>query len=160
VTRAHFVKRARKDNPVVKAGESYYWWKFAYGRKQYSAQAPGRSQLTQSEFYGTQYGIEDGYQDADIESGDDARTLCDDAVSQIEELRDEQEEKRENMPESLQDSPTGELLQERYDECDSWAQELEAACDTLESTFGDEDSESDDREAAVDDFKSISYEGG
>jgi len=50
MARANFVKKARKDNSVVKKGESYYWWKFAYGSKQYSKEAPSRSQLTQSGF--------------------------------------------------------------------------------------------------------------
>lgn len=26
-----FVKKARKDNPVAKKGESYYWWAFMVG---------------------------------------------------------------------------------------------------------------------------------
>ena len=41
--RVHHVKSARKDNPVAKKGESYYWWKFRYGGKRYSkTPRPGR----------------------------------------------------------------------------------------------------------------------
>ncbi len=52
MARAHFVKKARKDNPAagIKAGDSYYWWKFRRGGKHYSKTAPRPSQLTQSEY--------------------------------------------------------------------------------------------------------------
>lgn len=59
MARAHFVKKARKDNPAVKAGESYYWWKFRRGPKRYSKERPRPSQLTQSEFYGQVYGLQE-----------------------------------------------------------------------------------------------------
>ncbi len=50
--RVTHVKKARKDNPVCKAGESYYWWKFRYGGKRYSLTRPRPSQLTQSAYFG------------------------------------------------------------------------------------------------------------
>lgn len=64
MARATFVKKARKDIPGtdIKAGESYYWWKFRFGGKHYSKTPPRRSQLTQSDFLGQLYAIEDEIQ--------------------------------------------------------------------------------------------------
>jgi len=30
MARAHFVKKARKDNPVALKGESYWWWELRF----------------------------------------------------------------------------------------------------------------------------------
>jgi hypothetical protein len=51
--------------------------------------------------------------------------VVDDIVSQLEELRDECQEKHDNMPDQLQDSGSGEILQGRADEIDSMIGELE-----------------------------------
>lgn len=133
----NFVKKARKDNPVVSRGESYFWWKFAFGAKQYSAARPARYRLTQSEFYSTLWSIEDGFEASDI--ADELADQIETFASELEELRDAQEEKRENMPESLQESTTGELLQERYDQLDEWVSNIEQ----LETEY---DSENDGTE--------------
>lgn len=125
--RLHFVKAARKDNPVAKKGEPYYWWQFAFGPKRYSKTQPSRSQLTQSDFLGQLYDIEDriaalgGY-----ECSSDLESDLEGIISDIRTLADEQDEKLQNMPESLQSSPSGEMLQERYDGMNSWADELES----------------------------------
>jgi len=121
------VKAARKDNPVCKKGESYYWWKFPYGPKLCSSTYPKRSQLTQSDFFSQMYNIEDEVIARFNEAGDveELRGMVEDAVEQIGELGEECCEKLDNMPESLQDGPTGELLQSRSDECESMADELE-----------------------------------
>lgn len=120
----NFVKAARKDNPVVKKGEPYYWWKFAFGAKQFSEKRPSRSRLTQSEFFSNLWSLEDDFPDG-FDNIDDMKSAFEDFKDALVEMRDEQEEKKENMPESLQESPTGELLQERYDNLDQWADEIE-----------------------------------
>jgi len=51
--RVHFVKHARKDNDLVKKGESYYWWKFRFTGKCMSKTPPRKSQLTESEYWKT-----------------------------------------------------------------------------------------------------------
>lgn len=117
--RVYHVKKARKDNPVCKKGESYYWWKFRFGGKRYSLTPPKPSQLTQSEFLGTLYDIEDSFNTA--EDLDGLKSI----QEEVEMLRDETEEKLENMPDSLQYSPTGELLQERIDFCDELISEFD-----------------------------------
>ena len=129
----NYVQKARKDNPVCKKGESYYWWKFAFGSKQFSATRPPRYRLTQSEFYSTVWSLEDGFTAANTLQGltEQFESFKDD----LGELRDEQESKRENMPESLQESTSGELLQERYDGLDEWIDNIDA----LETEFDPDD---------------------
>ena len=78
--RLHYVKKARKDNPAVKAGEPYYWWKHAWSAKQYSKTRPRPSQLTQSEFMSEYLSMGEDFEDAlngtdtveDVQSGRDA----------------------------------------------------------------------------------------
>lgn len=119
--RVHFVKKARKDNPVVKKGESYYWWKFRFGGKRFSVTRPKRSQLTQSSFLAALYDIEDGLGEEMTE--DDINLL----VADLENLRDECECSLSNMPEQLQDSSeSGMLLQERIDMIGDWILEIES----------------------------------
>lgn len=128
MARVTHVKKARKDNPVVKKGESYFHWSFRFGGKHYSKTYPKRSQLTQSGFLSQMYSIEDD-SIADFcstTSVDALQEEVDNVAQQIRDLGEECEENRNNMPEGLQDGLTGELLQTRYDDCEAMADELEA----------------------------------
>lgn len=122
--RVTHVKSARKDNPVCKKGESYYWWKFRYGGKRYSLTRPRQSQLTQSAYFGTVYSTQEMIEDWTGEA-DDWEGLVDEVRDAVTELRDETQDSLDNMPEQLQYSPTGELLQERVDALDSVESELD-----------------------------------
>jgi hypothetical protein len=133
--RVTFVKSARKDNPVCKRGESYYWWKFRYGGKRYSLTRPRGSQLTQSAYYSTVRGMCEGIEDYTVEDADDFESLKDDITSQVDELRDETQGSLDNMPESLTYSPTGELLQERIDALEG----VESEIDCIEEFDFDEE---------------------
>lgn len=122
-----FVKCARKDipNASIKAGESYYWWKFRFGGKHYSKTKPSRSQLTQSDFYAQIFDIEDNTI-GEAAADDSLASTRDDVVSQLEDLKSECEEKLENMPDNLRESSSsGELLQERVDALESAISEFE-----------------------------------
>lgn len=120
MARAHFVKKARKDNPAVLKGESYYWWKFRYGPKHYSKTRPTASQLTNSPFLSTLYALQDAI--AVLEDPEELESILD----EISELRDECEGSLDNMPDHLRDtSDSGVILQERIDALDGWHQELE-----------------------------------
>lgn len=145
MARAHFVKSARKDNPVAKKGESYWWWKFMVGGrggpKRYSKERPSRSQLTQSEFLSALYGIEDGDM-ASARSPEDFKAVAE----ALRELGSEQQEKFEAMPEGLQQGDTGQMLEERAQNCESWADEIDTAADELESALSDDDDERDEDE--------------
>lgn len=129
MARAHFVKRAAKDYPDhgIAKGESYYWWKFMVGGrggpKRYSKTPPKPSQLTQSEFLSQFYALEE--QIADLKADDGLESSVEEIASDFRELGEEQESKRSNMPESLQDSDTGNQMQERAEKCEEIAGELE-----------------------------------
>lgn len=148
MARAHFVKKARKDYPEhgIAKGDSYYWWKFRYGGKRYSKTRPRPSQLTQSDFLSTVYAYQEQIEDIDIDP-DDLQSVADELRSVAEELEtlgQEQEDKIDNMPDSLQDSEVAELLRERGESCSTVAGDLEAAADEIEE-LGDEEENSEER---------------
>ena len=132
--RVHHVKSARKDNPVAKRGESYYWWKFAFGPKRFSKTPPRRSQLTQSEYYSTMYAIEDNF-DCPNSSFDEATGYLEGIQSEVEGVKDEIEEKIQNMEEhaGLAESPVHEQLEERRDALDRLGEDINEVIDTLNS---------------------------
>lgn len=151
--RVTFVKAARKDNPVAKKGESYFWWKFRYGGKRYSKTRPRGSQLTQSAYFGTVRAMAEQIEDTTIENGEQLTELRDEIVSQIQELSEETQGSLDNMPDQLQYSPTGEMLQERIDalqsaECDienieEFAEDEPKREDYDEGEEGDDDFQGD-----------------
>jgi hypothetical protein len=141
MARVHFVKKARKDNPAVKKGQSYYWWEFRYGGTHYSVTPPRPSQLTQSEFLSQYLSIQETLEDAmnGASSVSDVEEAIEEAKSELECLRDETDEKWNNMPEQLQYCETGELLQERVETCDEYISNLEAIETPEEPEDGDEE---------------------
>jgi len=125
VAKVHHVKKSRK--PVkqldLPAGSEYYWWSLMSGGrgvKRFSKTPPRRSQLTNSEFLGRVWDIEDQLEE--LESFDDLESL----IQDIRDLGEEQTEKHGNLPDNLQYSATGELLEGRASACEEWASELEA----------------------------------
>lgn len=123
--RVYHVKSARKKNPVADVGEEYYWWKFAFGPKMYSKTPPKRSQLTRSAFLSNLYDLQDGLANrfTDIDAIEDD---LQDLISELETMRDEAQDSLDNMPEHLQEtSQSGEMLQERIDNLESWINDLE-----------------------------------
>lgn len=135
MARAHFVKKARKAQPEhgIKVGDSYYWWEFRYGGKHVSKTAPRQSQLTQSDYLSRVYSMLEYIEDMNTET--DFESAKDELLNLAEELRDEQDEKLNNMPDQLQDSETGELLRERYDALENFHTEL----DNIEIDIDEED---------------------
>lgn len=120
MAKIHFVKCARKDNPVCKRGESYHWWKHNFGVKQYSKERPTRAQVTKSPFLSALYALEDGI--CDIGSSEEV----DEFSLQLEEMRDECQCSLDNMPEHFHGcSWSAILLQERIDSLDEWISGLD-----------------------------------
>ena len=142
--RVTHVMKARKDNDICKAGESYYWWKFRFGGKRLSLTYPRQSQLTQSEFlsgiYSIQEEAEDWSPDDEKQWHDELESAVEDWKSQVEELGETCTENRENMPEALQDGDTGAMLAERAENCESMVNEL----DGLSFDEPDDDMEDDE----------------
>lgn len=115
-----------KDEIFIAKGESYYWWQFMNGGKNFSKTPPKRSQLTQSGFLSGLYELEDRIGEMNCETKEDFDSEKEDILSEIEGMKDQCQESLDNMPEQLQSAPTGELLQERIDNLDSWYSEIES----------------------------------
>lgn len=141
--RVNHVKKARKDvkDTDIKAGDSYYWWKFRYGGKRYSKTPPRPSQLTQSEFLSTVYDIQEEIEG--LPADDSLPGAVEDIVSRLRDLASECEEKKSNMPDALQDGDTGQMLQDRADACEAAADELEGI--DLEDWTEDEEATKEER---------------
>lgn len=133
------------DKILIHKGESYWTWAFMNGPQMYSKTAPRPSQLTRSEFMSTYYGIMEEVEDWEPESQDEdaLEEFISIITGELEELRDETQDRLDNMPEGLQDGDTGQLLQERIDECDSLISDFEAIDTTPDY---DEDATDEEKE--------------
>lgn len=166
--RVHHVKKARKDYPEwgIKKGEPYYWWKFRYGRIHRSKTPPKPWQLTQSEFLQEVYQIQDEIDNFSINEDlppndiqEDIESRLNDIMERIDELRDEQEDKLNNMPEQLQDtSEAGMLLQERIENLESWYECLDIDVSIDEDLTGEGLQNRIDE--IIEEIQNCYYEGG
>lgn len=124
--------KARKDFPEsgIVAGQTYYQWGHRIGSRfvtYRSLTPPTRQQLTQFEFMISVYDLDDRLQALSAESSfEDIRSEVESICEAINSLGEEQDEKYSNMPEGLQQSSSGELLQERAEGCNDWKSDLEA----------------------------------
>jgi len=138
MARLHFVKKAQKDYPEanIKKGDSYWWWKHNFGRKQKSRTKPSRSRLTQSSFYSQLYDIQDAVETFTAEGIEgDLETM----TSDLQNLLDECQESLDNMPEQLKEtSDSGMLLSERVENLEEYINSLEAIDPSFEETDGSE----------------------
>jgi len=122
MARVHHVKKARKDNAVVKKGESYYWWEFRNSGKKMSATKPTRSQLTQSAFKQTYYGLQDRIEGMRKLTLTELENEHPAIVSEIDNLAEEAQESLENVPESMQESH---MLNGRIESLEEWGSGFE-----------------------------------
>ncbi len=156
----HFVKRARKNNPVTVKGESYYWWwgpkPFGHGRgvKKFSKSRPKASQLAVSEYMSQFYALEEEFDllSAKDPPGDVADSL-DELASQMQKLGEEQLEKFDNMPDGLQQGDTGQLLEGRADACEQVSSEIEAAAEETRELAQANSEDEDEADLLVESFE-------
>lgn len=133
---------ARKDYPAdgIKKGDTYFKVSLKTGprssRTLKSLTPFKRHQLTSSDYLQRVYIMADETIPA-ISEPADLQGIKD----ELEELKSEQEEKLENMPEGLKEGPTGQTLQERIDECESFISELDGIEFEEESEWDAEDSD-------------------
>lgn len=149
MARAHFVKKARKDNPVVKRGESYYWWKFKRGPKMFSTKPPRPSQLTQSDKISRVLAAGESVGDAvssarDDMGGEDATSNLDAVISALEEaasemgeVAEEYRESAESIREHFSESETADQCDEKADHLEEVQGEIESAQSTVEEAKGE-----------------------
>jgi hypothetical protein len=123
------VEKARKADPRygIEVGDKYYYWVFKNqrgpGTKVKSKTYPRPSQLTRSNFKSQWRSF--GEEIADLAVDDGLYDALQEIAGRIRELGEECQSSLDNMPEGLQQGSTGEMLQERIDNCDSWASEIE-----------------------------------
>lgn len=117
----------KDDRLIVSKGESYYWWKFAFGPKIISKVKPRRSQLTRSAFLSDLYDFQDGADQSTASSVTDLESLKDEWVLRLEEMRDMCQDSLDNMPEQLRESSeSGMVLQDRIEQLDDAINSLES----------------------------------
>lgn len=135
MAQVHKVEHAQKDYPEqgIKRGDSYFWYKQKImsggrwsSRLTRSLTQPTASEMTQSEYQRQLIGIRAGVSFHGADSMDELETTREGLVTLLSELRDEQQDKLDNLPDSLKEAPVGQLLQERYDELDGVISELES----------------------------------
>lgn len=155
--RVHKVKSAKKDYPNfgISKGDSYYWWKFRYGMAIKSLKPPRASQLTQSPFLGELYDIQDEIGSLSADEYEGLSDPINEIVDRITALGDQCQESLDNMPDSLQYSPTGELLQERIDAMEGWAEEIDGIdTSVLEDDNGTEEDRKELAQGIIDEIQS------
>lgn len=153
--RVHQVKKARKDNPVCKRGESYYWWKFRNGGKHFSLTYPKQSQLTQSPYLSVIYECADQWSELDEPQNIEANQWdqayvatwlgqiadsMEGIAEQLRELVDQYEEGATNMEEYFSGV-------ERVDQLRDCGMECEATCDEIDNTVDEFRSTADEIES-------------
>jgi hypothetical protein len=132
-------RKAAKDYPGIPKGSEYWYVKIKTGprssRVMRQLTAFKRSQLTSSEFLSAQYAWEETK--AELSDMDEAQGLAD----TIRELGEEQQSKKDNMPDGLQQGDTGQLLEDRATACEDAATEIEAVISDWESAKDDYETE-------------------
>lgn len=128
MAKVHAVKKARKDYPEagIKRGDTYYWWQFLHSAPTRSKSYPKQSQLTRSAHKSEAYSIVEEiemFSTGDIISNGEG--LVGDLVDRIRELAQQSQDSLDNMPEQLQEGDTGQLLQQRVEDMEQWADELD-----------------------------------
>jgi hypothetical protein len=151
MARTHFVKKARKDYPEagIKKGESYYWWKFRYGGKHMSKEAPKASQLTQSEFLSRLYDVQDRLANISADNIEDIQTETESIAEELNEMASDCRDKHDNMPDGLQEGEVGQMLEERADACENAASELEG----IDYDYDEQNALDEVREEVEEEFK-------
>lgn len=161
MARAHFVKKARKDNPACNKGESYWWWQFRFGGKRYSKEAPKQSQLTQSEFLSQFYEQQEALEHLNLspETIDDlceAKSLLEDIKGNLESLQVETEDKQSSVEDAFPGgSPVIDLLEGRVSGCEEAVNLLDEAISTLDDIENRANERIEKRPALVEKLKGL-----
>lgn len=117
-----------EDTLFVSKGETYYVWGMMIGGRgveRRSTTKPTRSQLTNSDFLGQIYDIEDSLNFSQADDVEDLQSMRDSVVEDLRSLGSEQEDKFSNMPDGLQQGDTGQLIEARGQSCEAIADEFE-----------------------------------
>ena len=132
MAKIEYIKKARKQwkcnkcGCTIEKGDSYFKAEINFGPTIVRCKKCG---LQSWEVTTSEYGLAVGDLVHNWEEYHGAGDCAPESVaSAVAEIRDDVQSRLDNMPESLQYSPTGELLQERIDALDSAESELEGIC--------------------------------
>lgn len=152
MAKLHYVKAARKAIPGtgVKKGSAYYWYQKKLngrgGKKVCSLRKPKRSSYsTSSPFIAAMMDFEDSLGEQGFNDGDEARSYLIDLADDVRALGLESEATADSVAQAFPNGcPTQELLRERATACETIAEALSNAADTLS-----EESTEDEINAAI-----------
>lgn len=155
--------KCSKCGKKIEKGEEYYRFsvsRFNPLKPRCTGCKPKQSEMTQSEFLSTIWGIEEEIAKLGIDDLAEPQSVIENFTGQLEELRDETEDRLSNMPEQLQDAPTGELLQGRVDCVQEMIDELEAIdTDIDEELDVDERKRLERQQEIYEELQNIGYSG-
>lgn len=141
MSKVHFVKSAAKDYPSVgvKKGESYYWWKPFRMGKQIRKERPRASEVASSDYARQVLAAVEELEAWEKRRDPWTESDRDDLVSHLEEVRDEEQNKFDNMPEGLQQGDTGMMLEQRVSDLDEWIDVLQGLEFEEDNDYGEEE---------------------
>lgn len=161
-------QKARKEylcskcGTAILVGEEYYRFsktRFQKPKIRCYRCKPTRVEMTNSDFMASIYAYEDEFlANISLDAYDSMEDLIEEAKMYIEELRDEQEEKLDNLPENLREAPVGQLIQERYDALEEMLSNIDSI-DYFEDDTITEEEQQARREDILSDLQAISYDG-
>lgn len=124
MTKVNFVKKAAKAYPRagIEKGDSYYWWQHFRQPKQMSKIKPQPSQVASSEYAQDVLALVEGLESWEGEWLEDDR---DTLVADLEEIRDREQDKFDNLPEGFQQGDIGMMLEDHVSALDEWVGELQ-----------------------------------
>ena len=131
------------DRVIINIGDSYWKWCLYGGTPKYSKTKPRMSQLTSNWFKQQLYGLQEKLDEWNPSEPDDVETFITDMREDIEALRDECQERLDSMPWQLQDSDSGQIIQERIDTLDNIINELDGVDVQFISELNREDDETE-----------------
>ncbi len=158
------VKKARKDNPCCKKGESYYHWTPFRSSTRYSKTYPRASQTCggkKSQIYAAQEQLEDGVEnlrfvDAD-QANSDLETIVQECCESFREIGEEYTDGVQNMPEGLQQGEQAMNMEEMAGSLECAADSLESVeieCDIDKADHTDDDDDEFDEEGYLEECQS------
>lgn len=135
MAKINFVKKSRKEHKcsktgvIIPVGSPYQWISFNFGPTIVRSMEAGFEpwELISNEYSREIARIQQEFSKRidELDTIEDAEALKDELQGALESMRDEQEEKRDNLPEQFQDVGPGEVITERYDNLEEVISNLE-----------------------------------
>jgi hypothetical protein len=145
-----------KCGKTIEVGQPYRWVQAKYSSKRFrcedSACSFRQSELVSSDklsrVYGAQEQLEDfvnGWDGSDLQELKDA---CEECASELKDVAQEYSESADNIRNTISESPTADECEEKSQNIEGWADEIESAGESLEEFEGEDEDESEDDEDA------------